>query len=526
MTIALNESPRDSSPEAREAPLRAVEHHSFQMRQRSYLFDVNAFSVLLSQPVDGEILARARGETSASGLVEELAARGWDRELARERVELLREERFLLRAGEEPRRAELRDAAPQATFMLNVAQRCNLTCPYCYVNEGLFDYEKKPVARMEDETADELVERLYALFPDLTSYTYHFYGGEPLLNFEGIRNIVAQAKRKAAQTGTKAAFHITTNGTLLDREVADFMAENQFTIIFSIDADKARHDELRRYTNGEGSYDDVARNLEYLRGRRGIKLVLSAVIREDLPLSQAFDRLEHLGAHAIKAEHTRLSAEDPLALDPRALHRHLEELTRTLFEHYVDELEGENKPRDHRLFSKILGLLTRTRRTFFCMAGEKIFGVAANGEIYPCALHVGRPQSLLGHIATGVDAERQRKFRHDFSWQAQEGCQSCWTRHLCGGGCSAMVDRFGHEDCDVLRAETEAAIAIYQHFMETDPAAIYGLVSPEIVRFIRGKVASAAEPHSGCGSGDGAEKEVSSPTRLRVLPSPRRASGA
>lgn len=474
------------------AILHPAEHHRFEMRGRGYLFDVNAFTVLPSEPLDGDLLRLAADGATAGELIAGAVAAGSDREHARRRLERLVEERFLLPPGEQPEPATLREPEPQGTFMINVAQRCNLVCPYCYVNEGLFDYAKKPIARMADETAEDLVGRLYALFPELESFTYHFYGGEPLLNFKGIRRIVAAAESRARETGTRAAFHITTNGTLLAREVADFMDRHRFTVILSIDGDRERHDQLRRYRNGRGSYDDVARHLGYLRQKRHVKLVLSAVLREDLPLSDAFGLLERYGAHTIKAEHTRLAADDPLALDPQALERHLEELTGTLLDHYVEELGNDRQPKDPRIYAKILGLLTRTRRTFFCQAGERIFGVASNGELYPCSLHVGRSRWRLGHLDTGIDEARQRAFRERFAWPSQEGCRSCWTRHLCGGGCSAMVDRFGHEDCAILRAETEAAIAIYRHFIESDPAALYGLVSPEIVRFVRGKAGEAA----------------------------------
>jgi radical SAM protein with 4Fe4S-binding SPASM domain len=122
-----------------------------------------------------------------------------------------------------------------------------------------------------------------------------------------------------------------------------------------------------------------------------------------------------------------------------------------------------------------------------------MFGVSADGEIYPCALHVGRPQSKLGDIRNGIDEAARTAFRTRFSPNAQSECRTCWTRHLCGGGCSAMVDRFGHEDCQSLRKESEAAIAIFQHFAETDPLQLLSLVSPKIVKWANGEIEDAGE---------------------------------
>lgn len=492
--------------------LRAVEHHHFLSRGHWYLFDVNALTVLPSCPLDRELLVWAAEGTAVEDLIARALAGGAGRTFVEERLEALIEARFLLPPSESPELAELREPSKHITFMVNVAQRCNLTCPYCYVNKGLFDYEEKPIARMQAETAQQLVDKIFAGFPGFDTYAYHFYGGEPLLSFDVIRRIVAIAEEAAAATGTRTDFYITTNGTLLTRDVADFMDKHRFTVYFSIDGDRENHDELRRYVSGGGSYEDVERNLQYLRTRPGVHLIGSSVIRKGFTLGQAIELLEEHGARQCKAERVRLRDEDSLALTGGEHDRYLEDLE-GLIDHYVEYLSTGRKPMDFRLSSKILQVLTRSRRNFFCPAGERMFGVSANGEIYPCALHVGRPQSKLGDIKNGIDREKQQAFRRRFSPEHQEDCRTCWTRHLCGGGCSAMVDRFGHEDCASLRAESEAAIAVYQHFAEEDPIALYGLVSPKIVKWIEGEL---EDPDELMPTEPAAERIGHSP--LRVLP--------
>jgi uncharacterized protein len=468
------------------ATLHAAEHHHFRIHDRWLLYDVNALTVLDSLPLDGRILDHAQGGLARQELVDVLVAEGADRSEVEERVETLAGARFLLEAGDEPNLAPLARATGYATFMVNVAQRCNLTCPYCYVNKGLFDYEETPVPRMEAGTADGIVDQIHEAFPGFETYGYHFYGGEPLMNFDAIRRIVAAAEAKAEAEGSEADYHITTNGTLLRREVADFMDEHRFTVYFSIDGNEETHDELRRFVSGRGSYEIVERNLAYLRTKPNVHLIGSSVIRRGLPLHKAMELLEEHGAAQCKAERVRLHDDDELALLGDAHDEYITDV-KTLIDHYVDRLESGRKPMDFRLSSKILQLVTRTRRDFFCPAGDRMFGVSATGEVYPCALHVGRPQSQLGTLADGVDPEKRKAFREKFSPDNQKVCSTCWTRRLCGGGCSAMVDRFGHEDCDSLRAESEAAIAIYQHFAETNPVQLYGLVSPEIAKWVNGE---------------------------------------
>lgn len=473
-------------------PLSPVEHHHFCVRERWLLFDVNALTVLPSSPLDKTILNLAIEGLNAQALAEKAAAQGTDRQDAAERVEVLVNNRFLLPPNEKPRLAKLRPPTAYATFMVNVAQRCNLTCPYCYVNKGLFDYEKKPIPRMQSTTAGEIVEKIHRNFPGLETYGYHFYGGEPLANFDAIRRIVGTAETKAGKTGTQTDYHITTNGTLLSREIADFMDEHRFTVYYSIDGDERTHDELRKYVNGKGSFRDVERNLAYLRTKPGVHLIGSSVIRKGFALSQAIELLEGHGARQCKAERVRLPDSDLLALRADEHDAYLRDIE-GLVEHYIEHLATGRKPMDFRLSSKLMQVLTRTRRKFFCPAGERMFGISADGEIYPCALHVGRPQSKLGDVYNGIDREKQKAFRAKFSPQHQEDCRTCWTRHLCGGGCSAMVDRFGHEDCRSLRAESEAAIAIYQHFAERDLVQLYGVVSPKIAKWINGELEDADE---------------------------------
>ncbi|HEX8217030.1 MAG TPA: radical SAM protein, partial [Allosphingosinicella sp.] len=397
---------------------------------------------------------------------------------------------ILVGRDEEPDRAPPAPESDYATFMVNVSQRCNLTCPYCYVNKGHFDYSEVPIPRMPMERAETVVDHIHRHFPNLGIYGYHFYGGEPLLNFKAIKTIVEAAEAKAEETGTETDYHITTNGTLLTPEIADFMEVHRFTVYYSIDSDAETHDELRKYLNGKGSFDDVARNLQLLRERPGVHLIGSSVVREANSLGEAIEKLAETGAKQCKAERVRLKDDDPLALVGDAFAGYLDDI-RDLADHYIEYLDTARKPLDYRLTSKILQLLTHKRRDFFCPAGERMFGVSSNGELYPCALHVGRPQSVLGSIDQGPDPEKVKAFRDKFSADGQEVCRSCWNRTLCGGGCSAMVDRFGHEKCDSLRAESEAAMIVYRHFARTDPVQLLALVSPKIAQWANGELDDA-----------------------------------
>jgi uncharacterized protein len=474
-----------------QEPVHAVEHHHFSLDGREWLlFDALSLAVVDSCPTDGTLLDLASHALTPRALASQAIAAGCNPVEVRTRARVLRDRRFLVRTGDESPPAPLEDDSRYATFMINVSQRCNLTCAYCYVNRGDFDYATKPIARMSATTAARVVEAIHDRFPAFGTYGYHFYGGEPLLNFDAIRCIVRAAEEAAARTQTATDFHVTTNGTLLSRQIADFFDEHRFNVYVSIDGDQPSHDQYRKYAGGRGSFADVERNLRYLRTKKRIHLIGSTVVRKGLPLRDAIELLTQHGADQCKAERVRLRPSDPLALQGGERDRYLDDI-RALSDHYVSHLEANRKPPDFRLTSRILQLLVRQRRDFFCPAGERMFGIAANGEVYPCALQVGRPEARLGDLDSGVDGVRQRQFRARIHVDARPECRACWSRNLCGGGCSANVGRFGTDDCPAMRAESEAAIATYSHFARTDPTKLYALVDPSIVTWIAGEDADA-----------------------------------
>lgn len=463
--------------------LRAAEHHCFEGQNGSLLFDVRRLTVIKACRSDKAILKACSEGATLESVISACRVAGLSESETKERIRTLSENGFLLLSNKKQRRVSLAEPTGYVTFMINVSQRCNLICPYCYVKRGRFDYSTRPLSRMPRQLYERIVDLIHKRFPGMKTYSYHFYGGEPLLNFSGIETIVHYAVNKAKETGTAVEFHITTNGTLLIPEISDFMDAHRFTIYLSIDGDQVKHDELRRYHDGRGSYKDLKRNLTHLQGRKGLHLIGSSVVREGLSLHEAMLHLSNHGSNQCKAERARLNRNDALSLGFSAHEKYLEDL-RALVNHYIRALEEVRKPMDFRLSSKILQLLTRKRRDFFCPAGEKMFGISANGEIYPCALHVGRPHSLLGYLESGMNKKRISAFRRRFSSQGQMACRTCWTRYLCGGGCSAMVDRFGNDDCASLQAESEAAIMVYHHFSKKNPLWLLSLVSPKMVEWV------------------------------------------
>lgn len=472
--------PRPSSGAAVAGRLRAAEHHLVHTHEGSYLFGVRSLAVIPCSRDDGEVLREARLPVARHRLVSKLADK-IDR--VEQRVARLLSEGFLLPAADTPASAQRAPAGPSVTFMLVVSQRCNLCCTYCYVNEGRFDFDQKPVAAMSPASVRHWVERLFEVFPGFETYCFHFYGGEPTMNMKAIRHAVDAAEEIAARVGAVAEFMITTNGTLVTEEVAAFMNQHRFTVYVSIDGDEATHDANRLYRSGRGSFAKVVEAIERLRRQPDVRLVGSSVISAELSLGEALAALRLHGIGEAKAERAHLEPGSDLSLNGESRERYIADV-RGLAQQYIGALETGVRPMDSRLNSRILQLFSRTRREQFCAASQGIFGVTASGDLYPCALMVGRQEFRLGALPDGISGAGSDRFETTFGMRQQAHCQECWARYLCGGGCPAMVDRFGSDDCGVLRAECESAIAIYGHFSENDPLTLLGLIDPRFVRWV------------------------------------------
>jgi uncharacterized protein len=470
-----------------------VEHHAFVYRGQSLAFNVNTLEV---HRLNEEQLRLLRFSSEVQSL-EDRCAGGSPVGLSPRRVndvlKALRDMGLVVPEGTPIPEARRPAMAYDYTFMVNVAQICNLRCLYCYTQEGRFDFTGGQRTRMIPDDAKRLALAVRRWFPQATVTCFHFYGGEPLINFPAIQALVEETRSNEQPCCYE--FAITTNGTLLTPRIADFLDEHRFTVFLSIDGPARIHDQARIFGDGRGSFDVVKQNLDYLLTKRNVKLLGSSVIRCGWTLPEAMRFLTSLGVDGFKAERVRARECEPLALTPEQQQAYLEDLD-ALFEIYLGALEQNRKPLDYRLSPKLLQLWTRTRRTHFCPAGKRMFGVTAEGDIYPCSLHSGRARSQLGTIAEGLHPGKVQAFRQRTSAAGQHRCRTCWSRYLCGGGCSAMIDRFGQEDCDVLRKKAEIAIAIYDEVTHRDPLNLLNLVSPVTARWLGGDV-QGADGHAG-----------------------------
>jgi uncharacterized protein len=358
-------------------------------------------------------------------------------------------------------------APPVRALSLAVAQKCNLGCTYCYAQQGSFG---GPARQMPDATALAAVELLFGEVSAGERVNLSFLGGEPLLNRATIHAATERALSLAAERGAEVTFSITTNGTQLTPEDADFFEAHGFAVTVSLDGVGAANDALRPFRSGKGSFATVMRRVLPLleRQRRMQVSARVTVTPRNLALRETLDEFVALGFHSVGFS--------PLLRSPTGR----EEMGRgelaTMLEGMVDcgeELERRLVAGERYPFANMVNALREihrgTHRPYPCGAGAGYLGVSAEGELAACHRFVGDEDGAMGHLDGGVDRERQARWLEERHVHRQDPCRSCWARYMCGGGCHHEVISRGRPACDYIRGWLHYCIGAYGRLLDACP---------------------------------------------------------
>ena len=362
---------------------------------------------------------------------------------------------------------QIRDPGTIKSMCLHVAHDCNLRCKYCFAATGDFCMGERKLLPYEVGKAalDWLVEKS----GKRVNLEVDFFGGEPLMNFEVIKQLVAYGRSIEQEKNKKFKFTTTTNCVLMNDEIIDFLNKEMSNVVISMDGRPEVHDRMRPTANGRGSYELIAPKAKEFAKRRGdgeyyvrgtftgfnkdfgndvlfladegfeqlsIEPVVTdpkceyALHEEDLP--QIFDEYERLGQ---------------AYMDRRANGKWFN------FFHFMVDLEG--------------GPCLRKRLTG-CGAGNEYIAVTPDGDIYPCHQFVGREGYRMGSVLDGTfNREIQATFANN-TVLTKEKCRECWARFYCSGGCAANAQAFNGDiskpydmECQMERKRLECAMAIY-----------------------------------------------------------------
>ena len=348
---------------------------------------------------------------------------------------------------------------------LNVAHDCNMRCGYCFASTGDYHGGRK---LMPFSVASRAVEFLLESSGNRKRLEVDFFGGEPLMNFDVVKETVLFAREREKEYGKKIGFTITTNGTLLDKETAEFINENMDNIVLSIDGRKQVNDRMRKFTDGAGTYDDIMPKLKSFVVSRGDKsyYIRGTFTANNLDFCSDVLHLADEGFKEISIEPVAAEKGKAYALKEEHLPRIYQEYDR-LAEKYIDYYEKGKGFRYYHFLLDLDGGPCVYKRVSSCGSGVEYFAVTPDGELYPCHQFVGRKEYLMGDVWKGVSNKTLQKEFSENTVYHKKKCRECWARFYCSGGCQANAAAFNNNlkepydiECKLQKKRIECAIMI------------------------------------------------------------------
>jgi uncharacterized protein len=323
---------------------------------------------------------------------------------------------------------------------LHIAHDCNLACKYCFASEGEYHGTR---SMMSLEVGKKAVDYLIENSGSRKNLEIDFFGGEPLMNFNVVKDIVEYAKSKEQHYNKRFRFTITTNGMLLSDEMITYINENMYNVVLSIDGRKSVHDAIRPTPNGKGSYDIILpKFLQVAESRNQTNYyVRGTFTHHNLDFTNDVLHLADLGFKQISVEPVVAPDNMPYAIKPEDLpfiYEQYEQLAEKMLQ-YDSDSKGFNF--FHFMIDLNQGPCVVKRMTG-CGAGSEYLAVTPEGDLYPCHQFVGIDGYKMGSVFNGIDRKdivEDFKNCHLFT---KEECNECWAKFYCGGGCNANAYNF------------------------------------------------------------------------------------
>ncbi len=348
-----------------------------------------------------------------------------------------------------------------AALSLNIAQACNLSCSYCYADEGRFGGSSLMMSR---EVAHAAVRQLLDGKPG-PNVSIGFIGGEPFLNRDVLRSTVEYALAQGKARGICVRFSVTTNGTLLKERDIKLLRDHAFAVSVSLDGGAAMNDKVRRMRGGS-AFDAALQSLApLLRDPGATKLAARATVtRRDLRVAERVEALTACGFTEVGVSPVRSSPDPELALHDADWDVFLAEMVRAA-EGQRDRVRSGAPPIFSNLATALKQLHAGYCKPLPCGSAANYVSISARGEYFTCHRTVGDGRFALGSLASGLSTPQRESFLRARHVDQQEPCRSCWARYLCGGGCHAEVLSAGRSGCDYIRGWLDYCLRFYDEML-------------------------------------------------------------
>ena len=449
--------------------------HQYQLGGYNIVLDVCSGSVHVVDEVAYDIIGMFETHTREE-ILSALKARYADREdvTAQDISECYAQVEALKEAGKlfapdtfEPMAGKLKEKTSGVVkaLCLHVAHTCNLNCSYCFASQGKYHGER---AVMSFEVGKQALDFLVAHSGSRHNLEVDFFGGEPLMNFDVVRRLVAYARSIEKEHGKHFRFTLTTNGLLIDDDVIDFANREMSNVVLSLDGRKEVHDRYRVDYAGNGSWERIVPKFQKLVEARGGKnyYMRGTFTHANPDFLNDIRQMLDLGFTELSMEPVVCAPGDPEELtqeDIAIVMRQYEQLAELMLErdregrpftfyHYMIDLTG-----GPCIYKRISG----------CGSGTEYMAVTPWGDLYPCHQFVGEEKFKLGNVWDGVDNTAIQGEFAACNVYARSECRDCWARLYCSGGCAAnayhatgSVRGVYKTGCELFKKRMECAIMV------------------------------------------------------------------
>lgn len=361
--------------------------------------------------------------------------------------------------------ADMMTKAPVKSMCINISHDCNLRCEYCFAAKGDFGQGR---CLMPLETAKKAIDFIIANSGTRRNLEVDFFGGEPLMNFDVVKQTVEYARSIEKKHNKNFRFTITTNGLLLDDDKIEYINREMNNAVLSLDGRKEVNDRLRVTPNGKGCYDIIVPKYQKLVAGRGDKdyYIRGTFTKYNLDFTDDVLHFRDLGFDQLSIE--------PVVSDPKLDYSiKYEDLPRVFkeYERLADTIINSRKKGDYYNFFHFMIDLNQgpcaIKRLRGCGCGNEYVAVTPQGDIYPCHQFVGNEAYKMGNLHDGTFNTDMKEDFAKANVYSKENCKDCWAKFYCSGGCNA--NNFQYEgdirkshktSCELEKKRLECAIMI------------------------------------------------------------------
>lgn len=440
--------------------------HRFQQNGMNIVMDVNSGIVHVVDDVTYKVLAYYNG-TNRGMVLANLAKDYEEAELneVMDDIDELIAKEVLFAPMDKNYKMAIEDRPIIKALCINIAHDCNLRCQYCFAGQGGYGQWRM---LMSFDVARRAVDFLIAHSGPREHCELDFFGGEPLMNWHVVQQTIDYVHKQEKKHGKKIKMSLTTNGLLLDKEKVKYLTDNHISLILSLDGRKEMHDRMRPGVHGEGTYDEIVKNLQYcVANRKGEEYyVRGTFTRYNMDFTTDVIDMIDKGFPAVSIEPVVGEDTADYSIKEEDLPRVKAEYDRLAKLFIAREEEG----RPFFFFHFNMDLWKGPclpKRLRGCGAGHEYLAVVPNGDIYPCHQFVGREGYVIGNVYEGLkNFKMMRDFRMNHVFSKPE-CVDCWAKFFCSGGCHANNEAFAgdihkpfHITCEIQKKRVECAMMI------------------------------------------------------------------